>query len=83
MIHYEIDYYFKGDWRHTNGESSFPSDQNFITGNYTQADLIDEAYSLVCSVLNFENKTGCVDKNKISCVCSLNPSAPMVNIFEE
>lgn len=83
MIHYEIDYYFEGAWRHTCSDSSFPTDTDFKSGDYTEEGLQLQAYTLVCSVLKMEHKRGFIDKDRIHYSCTLIPSEPTFDIFEE
>lgn len=65
MILYEIDYFFDGKWEHTSGESTFPFEEDYNKGDYTQEDIDKHAYTFVEKKLQMEHRHGEIDSNKI------------------
>lgn len=67
MMYYEIDFSINGQWHHTCGESSFPSDDNYAKKNYSNDDLIRNSRVLIGGYMKMENIVGDVDEGSISC----------------
>lgn len=65
MVHYEIDFYFDGQWEHTCGNSSFPMDNELNEKTSLRDDVRHIAYNLVCDKLRFEHRDGYVDPDRV------------------
>lgn len=65
MMWYEIDYFFEGQWEHISGESTFPFEDNYDKGLYTQEDIDKNAYTIVEKKLQMEHRKGYIDPRMI------------------
>ena len=66
MIHYEIDFTINGEWHHTCGDSTFPSDANFDSKNYSDADIVHNSEILIGAYMKMGHIKGYVDTSNIS-----------------
>ncbi len=70
MIRYDIDFTIDGGWHHTSGESTFPSDENYDTHNYTYEDILHNAKIIIGAYMDMEQLHGRVNPDSINVVIS-------------
>lgn len=65
MIRYDIDFTIDGEWHHTSGESTFPSDDNYDAHNYTYEDILHNAIIIIGGYMGMEHLRGHVNPDNI------------------
>ena len=65
MMRYDIDFTIDGEWHHTFGESTFPSDKDYDKHNYTYEDVKHNAEIIIGAYMDMGHLHGYVNPNNI------------------
>jgi hypothetical protein len=65
MMRYDIDFTIDGEWHHTFGESTYPSDLNFEKGNYTEEGVSHNARLIIDAFMDMGHLHGYVNPSNI------------------